>query len=207
MAGDSAQHTDASVCFSSWKEVLNTLGVEASAPIELKTNYRCPLPVSEFAHQVLGPLAPAERPRALRDGLPVGRTLVANLAHAAVIIGEALDELLLRERLANVAIVTRTAETARELYEVLRHAVDLDLIQHGEFSFGPGIEICEVSQVKGLEFDYVILPDLSPSEYGTDPLSRHTLHVAATRAIHQLWVISLVREPEILSPSQAMGPS
>ena len=57
-----------------------------------------------------------------------------------------------------------------------------------DFRFAPGIEITEVDQVKGLEFDYVILLDASAEHYPDDARSRRLLHVGATRAVHQLWL-------------------
>ena len=62
----------------------------------------------------------------------------------------------------------------------------------------PGIDITEVSQVKGLEFDYVILPDVNHSNYSESSEDRRTLHVAATRAVHQLWVISLANPSSLI---------
>ena len=44
-------------------------------------------------------------------------------------------------------------------------------------------------QVKGLEFDYVIMLDVNASSYGTDDESRHLFHIGVTRAAHQLWLI------------------
>ena len=52
------------------------------------------------------------------------------------------------------------------------------------------IDITSVPQVKGLEFDYVVIPDVTDRDYPHDPASRRMLHVAATRAIHQLWIIT-----------------
>jgi DNA helicase-2/ATP-dependent DNA helicase PcrA len=60
-----------------------------------------------------------------------------------------------------------------------------------DFSFEPGIEITEVEQVKGLEFDYVILLDASADHYPDTPAARRLLHVGATRAVHQLWITTL----------------
>ncbi|HEY8494005.1 MAG TPA: ATP-binding domain-containing protein, partial [Myxococcota bacterium] len=46
----------------------------------------------------------------------------------------------------------------------------------------------EIEQAKGLEFDYVVLVDVSASAFPDSPRSRRLLHVGATRAIHQLWI-------------------
>lgn len=57
-------------------------------------------------------------------------------------------------------------------------------VSRADFSFQPGVVVSNVHQVKGLEFDGVLL--VEPSEFGEN--DRHLLHVAITRAAEQLWV-------------------
>ena len=64
------------------------------------------------------------------------------------------------------------------------------LVRDQWFSFKPGIEVVDVAQVKGLEFDYVILLDVTAANYPNTLESRHMLHIAATRAVHQLWLVA-----------------
>ena len=59
-----------------------------------------------------------------------------------------------------------------------------------EFAFKPGVDVTEIRQVKGLEYDYVVLADVNESTFPDDDESRHLLHIGATRAAHQLWVVS-----------------
>jgi DNA helicase-2/ATP-dependent DNA helicase PcrA len=49
------------------------------------------------------------------------------------------------------------------------------------------LDVCEVVEAKGLEFDYVAVPDADAASYPAEDDSRRALHVAATRAMHQLW--------------------
>ena len=116
-----------------------------------------------------------------RDTLPID---------AAAVLGEALSELLSREPLAQVAIIAREDETALRLYEALHQQLNVRLVLDGKFSFEPGIDVTSVPLVKGLEFDYVVIPDASDEVYPGDDMSRRMLHVASTRAIHQLWTIT-----------------
>ena len=51
----------------------------------------------------------------------------------------------------------------------------------------------EIAQVKGLEFDYVVLLSADETNYPDTPAARRLLHVGATRAIHQLWVTCVGR--------------
>ena len=115
---------------------------------------------------------------------------------------ETLTQLMLDEPLASVAVLTKTPEYAISLYKLLQDIPKVRLVEHGEFEFKAGIDITPASEVKGLEFDYVIVPDASRGVYLDKPEDRRLLHVAATRAIHQLWVISVGYEAAILPPEE-----
>jgi DNA helicase-2/ATP-dependent DNA helicase PcrA len=65
------------------------------------------------------------------------------------------------------------------------------LVQDQNFSFTAGVEVTEIEQVKGLEFDYVILVDVDAANYRDVSSARRLLHVGATRAIHQLWLAAV----------------
>ena len=60
----------------------------------------------------------------------------------------------------------------------------------GEFGFEPGVDVTDVDNAKGLEWDYVVVPDASAEAYPLTDDARRRLHVAVTRASHQLWVVS-----------------
>ena len=148
-------------------------------------------------------MAPKELPRSIKEGREVIFSLVPNEGLAIVAITEALSTLLDQERLASVAIICETEEGARHFFESLRSTCDVRLVIDGEFSFKPGVDITDVSQVKGLEFDYVILPDVNVGTYPDTPVARRSLHIAVTRAVHQLWVLSVGRPSPILSSAAA----
>ena len=118
--------------------------------------------------------------------------------HAAVFMAEALADLLVREPRAQVAVIARQPETAKRLFHTLQQSFPARLVLDGRFSFKPGVDVTVVPQVKGLEFDYVVIPDASTNHYPDDPASRRLLYVAATRAIHQLWVIAVGKRSPML---------
>ena len=107
-------------------------------------------------------------------------------------LAEALRSLSSREPLASVALVTRHPSQAAAYAEALRSAevAGIRHVREQDFSFRPGIEVTDVTQVKGLEFDYVVILEANASNYGDNTESRHLLHIAATRAAHQLWLVS-----------------
>jgi len=198
VAGDQAQQIDPSVVFAGWRAVLQSLGVEWSQPIELQTSYRCPRPIAEYGHRVLGDLAPPRQPRSPRDGAAVLERHFPNEGHAAIFLSEALQALAQREPQANVAVVARTPGSARRVYEALAQALRVRLVLDGDFEFSPGIDVTDVAQVKGLEFDYVVIPDASATQYPRDDDARRAMHVAVTRTVYQLCVVSSGKPSELL---------
>ncbi|MCX6129711.1 MAG: AAA family ATPase [Proteobacteria bacterium] len=198
IAGDSAQQIDPTHSFASWENVLDQLGLPHVHASQLQTTYRSPEAIAEFAHHVLGPLAPAQRAKSIREGLPVARTLFPDEGQMVVFLSETLGNLIINEPLASIALITKTWDSALNLYKLLKDIPKLRLVEGGEFEFRPGIDITPASEVKGLEFDYVIVPDANINVYLDRPEDRRLLHVAVTRAIHQLWIISVQRESLIL---------
>lgn len=198
IAGDSAQQIDPSTSFDSWETVLDELGVTRVSANHLTTTYRSSTQIADFAHHVLGPIAPRSAPKSIKEGAPVSFSCFKNDGQMSLMLNEALTDLMVNEPHASVAIIAKEEDTARKIYDVLRDIPKVRLVQDGDFEFRPGIEITDASQVKGLEFDYVIVPDASYNVYKDKPEDRRLLHVAATRAIHQLWVISLVKDSVII---------
>ena len=66
------------------------------------------------------------------------------------------------------------------------------------FARGP-VEVTVVDEVKGLEFDFVVVPDATAVDYPATPAARRALYVAVTRARHQL-VFASVGPPTPLVP-------
>lgn len=189
LAGDDAQQTFTS--FAGWDQALEALGAQGAATCRLQVTYRCPRPIAELARRVLGPLAPEEPVQSGRDGAPVGRFDFPSEAHANLFLADAVRDLVEREPQASVGVVARTGESATAFHRVLCDLPEARLVLDGEFSFQPGIDVTDVGSVKGLEFDYVVVPDASAAAYPLDDDSRRALHVALTRASHQLWVVAV----------------
>jgi DNA helicase II / ATP-dependent DNA helicase PcrA len=188
LAGDEAQQTASS--FAGWPASLSTLGVERPSVVRLATSYRCPRPVAELARRVLGSLAPEAPSRAARDGAPVGRFRFASDAQAQLFVAGALRDLAGREPRASVAVLAHDADAAARMHALLADLPEARLVLRGDFSFDPGIDVTDVENAKGLEFDYVVVPDANALAYPATDDARRRLHVAVTRAAHQLWIVS-----------------
>lgn len=202
LAGDVAQRLHLDNGFSDWKTVLGQLGLTHVEVEPLRLSYRSTRPIVELARQVLGPLAPPEPAQATRDGAPIEVFAFGHQGDAVAFLAEALRELVREEPLASVAVVTRYPEQADLFFEGLRKAEVplLRRIAEQDFPFRPGVDVTDVRQVKGLEFDYVVLAEVTDAAYPEDDESRHLLHIAVTRAAHQLWVLTSTR-PSTLLPA------
>lgn len=188
LAGDEMQQTTPG--FAGWPEMLEEIGVGDAGIVRLQVSYRCPKPIADLAQQVLGPLAPEEPARAGRAGAPVGFHRFPSRAQAWLYLADALRDLVDREPDASVALIASGEDVARELYSILEDLPKVRLVLNGEFTFEPGIDVTDVGSVKGLEFDYVVLPDVTASAFPPTDEARRRLHVAVTRASHQLWLVS-----------------
>ncbi len=204
LAGDTQQHIAGVAGFSSWTDFLARAGLPPSSTATLKVSYRSTHPVTRFALHVLGPLAEQdERPTTTRDGPPV--ELFRFSEHGAVVafLASELGALRDREPLANVALLTPDPELSRIYYEGLLAAElrGVRRVERQKFAFAPGIDVVEVGEVKGLEFDYVVILEASARYWPDTDHHRRLLYVAATRAVHQLWLTS-VGPPSSLLPTE-----
>jgi DNA helicase IV len=176
VAGDADQQLDPAAGFSSWDETMRELGASDHERIVLEVGYRCPPDVVTLA-------------RAIREPDGVGLANVARFpseCHLGVFVIDELAALLESDRRASVAVLCRTQPTARRFARMLAYALPSRLVYDGKFLFRSGINVTSVEQVKGLEFDYVVVPDASAAAYPAAPEPRRALYVAVTRARQQV---------------------
>jgi DNA helicase-2/ATP-dependent DNA helicase PcrA len=205
LAGDTAQRLFLDNGFGDWRAVLGHLGLAHVAIEPLRIAYRSTREILALARHAMGPLpidVPAE---ARRSGAPVEAFSFSAVGAAVAFVAEALRDLLVREPRATVALLARYPEQADRYFEGLRRAevASLRRVRAQDFTFRPGIDVTDVRQVKGLEFDYVVMLDVNATSYGADDESRHLFHIAATRAAHQLWLV-VTGQPSALIPAACL---
>jgi DNA helicase-2/ATP-dependent DNA helicase PcrA len=205
MAGDVVQRLIFDNSFTSWEDLLSAVDLPGARVQRLHILYRSTVEVMQLAHAVLGPLigqASLIEQQAVRHGAPVQAFVFGEIGEAVAFLGEALRSLLGREPTASVALIARHAGTADAYYRgLIRSDVpSLRRVEYQDFSFAPGVDVTDVLQVKGLEFDYVVILDATDLAYPESTESRHLLHIAMTRAAHQLWLIA-TSTPSALIPT------
>ncbi|HCZ35402.1 MAG TPA: helicase [Cytophagales bacterium] len=93
----------------------------------------------------------------------------------------------------SMGIICKTQQQAEMLYEKVKATDDqekklkLHLITPTSTNFSSGIIITTVHLSKGLEFDEVLVPFVSASNYKSE-IDRRMLYIACTRAMHRLTV-------------------
>jgi DNA helicase-2/ATP-dependent DNA helicase PcrA len=203
LAGDVQQRLLLDNGFSDWNHVLGELGLSHVEVEPLKLSYRSTHEIIDFARHVLGPLSSADAPQATRSGAPIELFSFGHMGDSVAFLAEALRELLSDEPNASIAVVTRFPEQADAYYDGLHRGEvpKLRRIADQDFPFKPGVDVTDVRQVKGLEFDYVVLAEVTETSYPAEDEARHLLHIGATRAAHQLWILC-AGKPSPLLPAE-----
>jgi DNA helicase II / ATP-dependent DNA helicase PcrA len=203
IAGDTAQRLVFDNNFTTWEELLGFISSKGQAAIvrPLKLSYRSTAEVMLLAREILGPELAPDDPLAARPGEPVELHEFGDLGEAVAFLGDALRTLMNHEPTASCAVIARHSEQADAYFDGLRRAEvpALRRIKRDEFNFQPGVDVTDVTHVKGLEFDYVVMVDVNDTSYPKVNWARHLLHIGVTRAAHQLWLVS-TGEPSPLVP-------
>ncbi len=218
LAGDHRQATDETAWFAGWGAACSELRRARWAQTTLAVSYRSVPAISAFARAIAegvqragvgggaevdagagamagaggAPALPAEPPP---DPAVWASRCAGALAQAAALCWH-LDALITRDPWREICVIARTAEHARRLHAELSRGVDPALVLDGDFRFVPGIVVTTAAAVSGLEFDAVVIPDLSPAFYPAVPELARALYVAATRARDWLWILT----PDAWSP-------
>jgi hypothetical protein len=194
LAGDHRQASDESAWFAGWEAARAELRHSQWAEVTLEVTYRSVPAISTFARAVVdgGAQLPPEPPA---DPAVWASACPHALAQAAALCWH-LSALIDRDPWRQICVIARTPEHARRLHAELSRGLDPVLVLDGDFQFEPGIIVTTAAAVSGLEFDAVVIPDLSPAFYPQTPELARSLYVAATRARDWLWLLT----PEAWSP-------
>lgn len=192
VAGDADQQVDPAVTFTSWDDTMRELSCADFERAVLSIGYRCPPRVVALAKHALSPAAKAPK--------DVVVLAFADLDAQAKSLSLGMDALAEKDPRANGAVICRTPLGARRLADKVRKDHPCRLVLDGAFLPGPGFSVTWVGNVKGLEFDFVIVPDLSAPVYPDEVDARRALYVAVTRAKHEV-VLACVgpRSPIVLA--------
>ena len=190
LVGDTAQGIDQASSFPGWQTLRRHWGFKDSITrfVSLQVSHRNTNEIMRLAEHVLH-RPPAKNSRNGR--IPIMfRCRNENGALAAAL--KWLSQALQRYPAALSCVVAPDAAQARMLEKLLRPTFGntLRLGSGEDFSFEQGLVVCELAQVKGLEFVNVLIWDVSNKNYPADQIGRQRLYLAITRAAENLALVN-----------------
>lgn len=197
LAGDHRQASDESAWFTGWPAARAELRRARWAETTLEVTYRSVPAISELGRAIVAPDQAARVPDEPPANPAVWASACRGALHQAAQLSWHLDALITRDPWREICVIARNPEHARRLASELARGLDPTLVLDGDFAFGPGLVVTTAAAVSGLEFDTVVIPDLSPAYYpaGAPELAR-AVYVAVTRARDWLWLLT----PDAWSP-------
>ncbi|HET9623706.1 MAG TPA: ATP-dependent helicase, partial [Kofleriaceae bacterium] len=194
LAGDHRQAADETAWFAGWAAARGELRRPRWAETTLAVTYRSVPAIAALGRAIVdgAPHLPDEPPR---DPAVWASRCAGAIGQAARLCWQ-LDALITRDPWREICVIARNPEHARRLASELARGVDPRLVLDGDFPFAPGIVVTTAAAVSGLEFDAVVVPDLSPAFYPASGELARALYVAVTRARDWLWLLT----PDAWSP-------
>lgn len=178
----------------------NSFTAEQRERIVLSRSYRSTRPIIRFTSALLGPEGDAIEPFN-RDGeVPRLTRYVKREQHASGVA----DLLLKWSHYRNVAIICKSAAECEEAHEALMTlGVSTRLIRADTTTFEEGIVVVPSYLSKGVEFDAVLVWDVSAHIYQREE-ERRVLYTVCTRAMHELHLFACGSEWSKLLNEQAL---
>ena len=199
LVGDVAQ-TGARAGASSWADVLSPYVAARWRREVLTVNYRTPAEIMSVASDVLAAIDPqAPAPTSVRESGVEPRAV--GVAEPGLVDAVATEARAAREAVVDAEGAGRVAVLA-PASRVAALAAGLGVAVTGEDLSPQDLEteivVCEVADVKGLEFDAVVLADPA-GMIDESPRGLNDLYVALTRATRSLVVVHTGDLPPVLS--------
>lgn len=161
--------------------------------ILLTKSYRSTKPIVEFTKRIL------------QDGEAIeafnrdGRKPTMTFASSEEELQAGLNSLLKSQQsYQTIAVICKTGRESEKVYSELSKTMDVRLIEKGTITFETGLLVIPSYLAKGIEFDSVILYDVSQYERDSE---RRLLYTACTRAMHELHLFSLGKGSPLLEES------
>jgi DNA helicase-2/ATP-dependent DNA helicase PcrA len=173
--------------------VLKIMGEERAEIVRLKKSYRSTLPITRFTKEILSGGEDIELFE--REGeLPIVSVVPDKMTQIELIAKRANE---LAKESHSVAIIGKSMKECEEAYHHLKEKLDITLVGTKNTELAEGVILLPSYLAKGLEFDDVIILNASNDMY-TDESERTLLYTMCTRAMHQLYVVSVGRPTHLL---------
>lgn len=187
LIGDIGQNLNPSNNLLSWKEYEGFL--EKVSYYNLSSTYRSTNQIVEVSNRIIRPFSDSRyqlSEKTYRDGPPVKYEHVLK-GHIEKYISTILTELTSqKEKYESIAIIVKDMDDAEQLHEKLSTIHQLEIQSETKMA-NASIVITTPNDAKGLEFECVIIADLS--DFKDNDFDRKLAYVATSRALHELIIL------------------
>jgi DNA helicase II / ATP-dependent DNA helicase PcrA len=206
IVGDANQKILPEADFVGWDRLVDELGVSGAEVAALEVAHRSTGPIMALADAIVGDRSAPGRPG------PMPRfTRVADEAALAQTVAQRVDQALDEGANRHVCVVVRRSKAAAAFADALRQHLSPErraAVRGGHnqsFRFDPGITVTNLLQIKGLEFDAVIVVEPDAEAYPDDDQGRRWLYTVLTRAKDRLELVGLGDPTPLLQPALDAG--
>lgn len=189
--GDVSQNVNYESGMNDWRDMKEKIFCKDTDEFRLLSkSYRNTIEISEFAGKILDRASKGayKIEPVIRHGQPVQTiqemTEQCLAQHAAKII-----ENVLHKGYETVSIICFQADEVQKVEKLMAEYKELEIGSARDSGFTKGVMILTVQQTKGLEFDCVLLWKPDMNGYRENPKLAKQLYVAATRALHELYLM------------------
>ncbi len=188
IVGDLMQGVHAHRGLQSWAELVQgVFGGEATYH-QLVTSYRNTIEIMAYATRAAArhpaPDQVAARPVLRHGPEPEVRGFSARKERDAALAERV--EAWRGEGFVSIALIGRDAAECRALHKALPERLGAKLVLDERAGFESGLLVIPATLVKGLEFDCVLMPDVSAARWADAALETRLLYVCLTRPLHRL---------------------
>jgi len=163
--------------------------------MELSRSYRSTIEITHFTQKILKNKKLIPTPR---HGDEPTVTICRSESEQSDKIQNLIEQFGQSEHVS-LGILCKSQKQAKQLFKRIHSANQkVHLLDFDSSEFKEGIVVTSVHMSKGLEFDQVIVPDVSEDCYITQ-LDRSLLYIACTRAMHQLELTYYGKKTEYLA--------
>lgn len=166
-----------------YDQIIQILQKKKSLKLELTKSYRSSWEITNYSQQILAKGLNFEAVQRHGEKPTISEVKTTDELDRKI---SNYAQMYLTEGFESIAILSKTRQEAEDLYDRLKEDLDeVKLIISSDEEFNKGITIMPIYLAKGLEFDVVVVANVSKEQFFTE-LDRNLLYIACTRALHRL---------------------
>ncbi|MBC3898478.1 AAA family ATPase [Acetobacterium malicum] len=183
--GDINQTLQKNEDLSFYEAIAKRLNRKKSALVTMNKSYRCTSEILRFSKKFIDDAIPVESfNRSGEEPVLLGAADTESLV-------EKLCDTINQCQTAgyqSIGLIVKNQKNTMVLFEALQQKMSVNLIRHNTVVEIEGVSIMPLYLSKGLEFDAVLICDVSAENYHSEA-DKRLLYIGCTRALHRLYLL------------------